>query len=272
MHDVAELALVLDQRVEAVEIAAGAVLDQRAPEIDQLLGRRRRRQAGQPLAHHQRQRLLDRRVGALGDLVELAAVEALVEHGGEVLGDAVHAARADRLDARLLDRLEHRARLLAGRLQAAMQGVVVAGEPQRDRIGIAAHDRRLVLAELARRLRQPHLAAHQAGPFGGEIDLQLRLARQRAHAAGHRALERLGGRFLGRGFRFDVGGHVLRSCARVLASVIPAKTLAVRAKPANDRLRAAPRSPRFPAVRRRSSADRTRPRSAAPARRTCSGR
>ena len=75
---------------------------------------------GQALAHHQRQRVLDRRVGALGDLVEFAAVKALVQHGGEILRDAIHAPRADRLDARLLDRLEHRARLLAGRLQAAM--------------------------------------------------------------------------------------------------------------------------------------------------------
>ncbi len=77
-------------------------------------------------------------------------------------------------------------------------GVSWQASLQRDRIGMAAHDRGLVLAELARRLRQPHLAAHQAGPLGGEGDLQLRLARHRAHAAGHRALERLGGRFLRR--------------------------------------------------------------------------
>ena len=64
-----------------------------------------------------RDRLLERRIGAVGDLVELAAMEAVVEHRGEILGDAVHAARADRLDARLLDRLEHRARLLAARHQ-----------------------------------------------------------------------------------------------------------------------------------------------------------
>ena len=75
VHGVAELALVLQHAFQLVEIAPGAVLDQRTPEIDQLLGRRRRRQAGQPLAHHQRQRILDRRVGAVGDLVELG-------HGG----------------------------------------------------------------------------------------------------------------------------------------------------------------------------------------------
>ena len=142
MHGVAELALVLDQVLELVEIAPGA---------SSISGRQRSTSflaagggaAGQPLAHHQRQRVGDRRVGAIGDLVEFAAVEALVEHGGEIVGDAVHAPRADRLDAGLLDGLEHRARLLAGRLQAAMHRRVVAGEPQRNRIGMAAHDRRL---------------------------------------------------------------------------------------------------------------------------------
>ena len=134
-------------------------------------------QAGQPLAHHQRERVLDRRIGAVGDLVEFAAVELLVEHGGQILRDAVHAPRADRLDARLLDRLEHRARLLAGRLQAAMHRRIVAGESQRDRVGMAAHDRGFGLAQFARRLRQAHFAAHQAGALGGEGHLEIGLAR-----------------------------------------------------------------------------------------------
>ena len=211
VHGVAELALVLQQAFELVEFSPGAILDQRAPEIDQLLGRLRRRQAGQALAHHQGERVLDRRVGAIGDLVEFAAVEALVQHGGEILRDAVHAPRADRLDARLLDRLEHRARLLALRLQAAMDRRIVAGNPQRDRIGIAAHDRGLGLGEFARRLRQPHFAAHQAGTFGREIDLQVGLARERAQAAGDRPLERLGRQFLRRRLALDVGGHVRSS-------------------------------------------------------------
>ena len=164
--------------------------------------------AGQALAHHQRQRLLDGRVGALGDLVELAAAVALVEHGAEILRDASHAAGADRLDARLLDRLEHRPRLLPDRLQAAVHGGIVAGELERDGIGVAAHDRGLALAELARRLRQPHLVARdQARAFGGEGDLQLAVARDGAQAAAERALERLGGGFLGRGLGFAVGRH-----------------------------------------------------------------
>ena len=111
-----------------------------------MLRRRRRRLAGQALAHHQRDRLLDRRVGAVGDVVELAAVVVVLEHGGEIVGDADHAARADRLDARLLDRLEHGARLLAAGHELAVHGGVMAGEPQRDRIGMAAHDRGIARA------------------------------------------------------------------------------------------------------------------------------
>ena len=219
MNGVAELALVFEHVFQPVEIAAGTFLDQGPPEVDQLLGRRRRGRAGQALAHHQRQRFFDRRVGALGDLIELAAAVALVEHGAEVLRDAVHAAGADGFDARLLDRFEYGARLLADRLQAAVHGRIVTGELERDGIGMAAHDRGLMLAELARRLRQPHLAAHQARAFGGEGDFQFALARDGAQAAAERALERLGGRFLGRDFGFAVGRHISLA---VIAGLDPA--------------------------------------------------
>ena len=180
VHRVAEQALVLDQVVQPVEIAAGAILDERAPQVDQVAGRRRRGCAGQALTHHQRQRLLDGRVGALGDLVELAAAVALVEHGAEVLRDTGHTASADGLHTRLLDRLEHRPRLLPDRLQAAVYGGIVAGELERDGIGVAAHDRGLAFAELARRLRQPNLVARDARTFGGEGDLQLAVTRDSA--------------------------------------------------------------------------------------------
>ena len=91
-------------------------------------------------------------------------------------GHAAHAARADRLDAGLLDRVEHRARLLAAGHQLAMHGRVMAGEPQRDRVGVAAHDGGFPLVEPARRLRQPRFAAGQPGPLGREGDLDVGLA------------------------------------------------------------------------------------------------
>ena len=137
-------------------------------------------------------RVLDRRIGAVGDLVELAAMEAVVEHRGEIARHAHHAARADRLDARLLDRLEHRARLLAARHEPAVHRRIVTGELERDRHRHGRARSRHPAGELARRLGQPRLAAGEARPLGGEGRLRARASRDRAQAAGDRALERLG--------------------------------------------------------------------------------
>ena len=80
---------------------------------------------------------------------------AIVQHGADVGGDARHAASADGFDAGLLHRIEYRLAFGGRRRQAAMHGVVVTGEPQRQRIGAAAQDRRVLQRELARRVRQP---------------------------------------------------------------------------------------------------------------------
>ena len=72
-------------------------------------------------------------------------------------------ARADRLDARLLDRVEHRARLLAAGHQLAVHVGIVTGELERDRIGMAAHDGGFRVRQLARRLGQPRPCRRQ-GP------------------------------------------------------------------------------------------------------------
>ena len=209
VHHVAERRWSSTSVFEPVEIAAGLVLDQRAPQIDQLLGGRRRRLAGQALAHHQRQRILDRRVGAVGDLVELAAVEAVVEHGGEILRDAVHAARADRLDARLLDRLEDRARLLAGGLQAAMDRRVVTGElaarsNRRGRARWRLPPCRSLRGGSGSRALPPIRPGRSAAKVTSSSGLRASARRQPRD----RALERLGRGFLRRRFGLDVGRHV----------------------------------------------------------------
>ena len=158
----------------------------------------RRLKAGQALAHHHRHRFLERRLVAVARVGVGAAMVAVVEHRGQIGGDALHAARADRLDPRLLDRVEQRARSRILRRVAAMDRVVVAGEPQRHRIGEAAQDRRLARIGLARRLGQararPVRPADQRGLVGGEGDFEFGMARHRARAGGERALERLVGR------------------------------------------------------------------------------
>ena len=136
-------------------------------------------------------------------------MKAVVDHGGDVLGHTRHAPRPDRFDAGLLDRLEHRARGLTAGHKLAVHVGIMTGQLERNRIGIPAHDCGLGGVKLARRLRQPRLAAHDAGTLGREADLEIGFARDRAHAAGHRALERLGRAFLGGRLRLDVRGHDL---------------------------------------------------------------
>ena len=206
MDGIAELLLVKNQPIEAIKIAAGTLLDERAPQVDELLGCRRRREPGQALAHHQRHRLLDRRVGSVGDVVELAAMKLVLEHGGEIAGDAMHAPGADCLDTRLLDRIEDGAGLLAAGNEPAVHGGVMTGYFERDRVGMPAHDCRLFRAQPARRLRQARLGAHETGTFGGEGDLEPGMTGDGAQAAGHGALEGLVRRFLGRRLGLDVGG------------------------------------------------------------------
>jgi hypothetical protein len=173
VHRVGELALVLDHRFQTIEPCARLVLDERTPQLDQLLRRLRRRQPGQALTHHHRQRIGQRCIGAVGDLVEFAAMEMIVEHRGQVLRNTRHPPRADRLDARLLDGVEHAARLHVARHLLAMHRGIVTSEPQRDRIGMAADDRRVLLRQLARRLRQPRLAGRKARTLGRKRHLKL---------------------------------------------------------------------------------------------------
>ena len=176
---VAERALVLDHAARAGRDSrpARSSMNGRHRSTSFLRGRRRRL-AGQPLAHHHGDRILDRRIGAVGDLVELAAMEAVVEHGGEILGDAVHAARADRLDARLLDRLEHRARLLAARHQPAVHRRVVAGElaARSNRRG-RARSRRPARCSLRGGSGSRALPPARPGRSAAKDDLELGLAR-----------------------------------------------------------------------------------------------
>jgi hypothetical protein len=192
VNGVAETCLVFDQPLKSIEVAAGAIFDQRPPEIDNLPRRCRRRLAGQSLSYHQRDSFLDRRIRPVGDLVEFAAMKSIVEHGREVLGNAGHAAGADRLDAGLLDCLEYGARLLPARHELAMHHGVVAGELECDRVGVSADDCRIRAAELAWRLGQPRLAGHDAWTLRGKSNFELGLAGDRAQASRDRALKRFG--------------------------------------------------------------------------------
>ena len=133
-------------------------------------------------------------------------METIVEHGGEIFGNAAHAASADRFDPGLFDGFEHGARLLAAGRELAMDAGIMAGEPQCDRIGMPANNRGLALVEPPRRLRQARLAADKPWPLRSKIDFKIAFAGDRLEANSDRALERLGRSF----FRFALGFDVRR--------------------------------------------------------------
>ena len=204
MDRAAEGALVFDGVAELVEFVAGAILDDRAPEFDDALRGFGRREAREALAHHHGDGVLQRRVRAVADLGVGAAVIAVLQHRGQIAGDARHAARADGLDARLLDGVEHGAGGLVLRGELAVHARVVTGELEGERIRMAAHDGGFPGRQLAGGLGQARLRAFaradEAGPLGGVGDFEFLQARQGAHAAGDCALERLL-----RGFGFRAG-------------------------------------------------------------------
>jgi hypothetical protein len=134
-------------------------------------------------------------------------VKTVVEHGGQILGHAAHAAGTYGFDSGLFDCFEHGARLLAARRQLPMHCRVVAGKPQRDRIGVTANDRRFASIEPTRRLRQTRLAAGKSRPLRGKTDFEIIFSGDCAQANAYRALKRLGRRLFARAFGFDVRRH-----------------------------------------------------------------
>jgi hypothetical protein len=114
--------------------------------------------AGQRLAHHQRDRFFDRCVGAAVDRRKfaLAYLSDSIDRG--FVAVPAMAARADRLDARLLDGVEDRARLWPSGASWVWILLVMAGAAQRHRIAEAARNgdflRGWLLGKFWRRFRQ----------------------------------------------------------------------------------------------------------------------
>ena len=152
-------ALIEESLAQPIEIGAGLLLDEGAPELDETRGAARRLEPRHALAREHRHRVLQRRLLARARLGERTAVVAIVEHGGDVRRHALHAARANGFDPRLLDRVEQGARRRALGREAPVERIVMAGEAQGEQIGEAADDRRLPRIGLARRLGEPRLGA-----------------------------------------------------------------------------------------------------------------
>ena len=126
-----ELALVFHCIAQTIKGGTGLLLDPGTPEFDEPPGGRRWRQAGEAFARDQGDGILERCLGPFGDALVIRSTIAVIQHGGDVGGDAFHAAGADAFDAGLLDRFKDGAGRLAFRQIAAMDPLVMAGKTER---------------------------------------------------------------------------------------------------------------------------------------------
>ena len=145
-------------------------------------------------------------IGALVVGVRAEGVEVLEDAGIQVRppgierrprrgrrGHAGHAAAAQGLATGLLDRVEDVARRLARRPVVGVDALVVVAQTDGVRIGLAAHERNLVLDELAPGQRQPHLIPRHAAAAAGEAHRHLAAAADRPQRGAGVALEALDG-------------------------------------------------------------------------------
>ncbi len=174
---------------QPVEIRAGLGLDLGAMPIDQHLCAVGRGVAGQALAHQKAKDVGHRRGRRVIEAVQTLLLDRAFERGGQVGAHAHQRVGANRLDARLLDRLEHRPALDRLRPEAGVRRLVVVSEAQRHLVGQAADARGLLAREVARRMRQDGAMAGQLRSVTGEGDLQVRLLGERTRGVRERALE-----------------------------------------------------------------------------------
>lgn len=101
----------------------------------------------------------------------------------EIVGDPVIARRADRIDPRLFDRIEHRARHRIARCRAGMERGVVVAHLEREAVGQPACLRHLVRRQRAGGHRHLDMLAGGDRRVGGEAQLHLRFLGNRARRA-----------------------------------------------------------------------------------------
>ena len=151
----------------------------------------RRRAAGNALTQHQAERFGERRLVLTGEMGVAGAPAVLVEQDVEVVGDALHAARAERLDSRELKGIEHAPGVLArGRVRRVDAGIVIA-HPERHHIAGAAQGGNLARLRGVGRHRHARLVTDQSRRLAAEGHGEFRLFGDGPHRGGDRAGEDL---------------------------------------------------------------------------------
>ena len=155
-----------------------------------------RRLSGQVFAHHQAHNIGQRRLVLAGGAAEALGGAGAVPAAPPDSAATPSMASAPMASTRACSAASKMAALsaIAG-AESIVNFLVVIGLAQRIGIAGAAHECHFLGRQGAGGRGQAGLQTLEAGRLGGEIDFQLRLARQRAHRGGDGPLERLGRRF-----------------------------------------------------------------------------
>ena len=127
--------LVVHAARELDEVRADDALELRAPVLQRLHRRRRRKLAEHRLACEQPEHLGQRRLLRIAEAIEVQRRDPRFERGVEIDGDSGHRLRAEHLAARLLQRIEHLSGLCAARhvpgVEAPRHGGAASEPPSR---------------------------------------------------------------------------------------------------------------------------------------------
>ena len=166
-----EFLLVVKRIAKPVDKVAGPAVHPAAPQIKAHLELVRRRRAGETLAKKKADNIGKTGLDAFLGPAKFAPLIALVKRGAQILRDAGHLARAKRVDAGALRRLEDGARALKGRAQLSVRRHVVMCKPQRRRIGGAPQAGALLGGGARRQGREAHLGLADMAVGPGESHL-----------------------------------------------------------------------------------------------------
>ena len=184
--------LVVQQRFDVFQRAAGLFLDKRAPQVHHVLRAFGQRASGGQVAHQIARRRGQWRIGGLADLVIAATGGVMADLGVDIAGGAGHVAGAHRLAAGGFHRLVQVARHVARRRIAGMGRLVMVFAMHRQRVGGAARQQHLVAGHAAADLGQAHRLAGQARRIDGIADRQFGVIGHHLGGLGQRLFERVG--------------------------------------------------------------------------------
>ena len=156
-RELGECGLVIERERQRIEIAAPLLFYPISDKGEPGLGDRRRLLTGQPLAQQQPDRGAQRHLGLRARPDQRVGFDAAFQRTCEIGLHAQHPARPQRLDACLLDGIEHRSGHRLVRREATVDALVVQPLPQREAIRIAARLRDLIGGKVAPRHRYAQL-------------------------------------------------------------------------------------------------------------------